>query len=185
MMFVAASTAATGQQARNPGYERFKSFFSPLVGVWPVQIVDRDEYGKIEFQTVQLRDFNFVAGGRFVRETALMRDSSARQAEVGIHLFGYDGRQDRVLIHGFWGNSADRFVFVPARFEGQDLTTALVGMMVVTHGDGRRVETQSRMQWESPTRFSWRTTGKRKDGSTFPDEELIYTIVPIGMESRP
>jgi hypothetical protein len=144
-----------------------------------VRIVDRDANGAVEYQTMQLRDFRLAAGGRFVRETAIVRDSGGRQIEAGFHLFGYDNVADRVLLHGFWGNSADRFVFVSGRIEGEGPGAVLRGAMTVTHPDGRRVETRSEMKWEGAERFVWRTSGRRADGTHFPDEELVYTIAPV------
>ena len=171
--------AQTSPATTQTGRERFAEFFKPLVGTWPVHILDRDQDGKVEYEATQLRDFRFTIGGAYVREMAIVRDSKGRQMESGMQLYGYDPKADRVLIHGFWGNSADRFVFVPARLVGDGAATKLVGRMTVTHPDGRTVSSESEMAWDSPERFVWRTYSKKADGSTYTDEQLTYSVSPV------
>ena len=178
---LALCTAAAGAQPTAPpsGRARFVEFFKPLIGTWPVHILDRDAVGKTEFETVQLRDFRFTVGNAFVRETAVVRDASGRQIEAGLQLYGYDPRGDRVLIHGFWGNSADRFVFVSSRIASHGRNATLTGTMTVTHPDGRVVESGSEMKWAAPDRFVWQTFSKRADGSSYVDEQLTYTVAAV------
>lgn len=181
-----AMTALAPAAAQSPqppaaaiGHARFAEFFKPLIGTWPVQILDRDANGKTEYATVQLREFRFTMGGAYVRERALVRDSKGLELESGIHLYGYDPASDRVLIHGFWGNSADRFILVPSTFVGEGRQAKLVGTMTVTHPDGRTVKSMSEMAWDGSDRFIWRTYSKRPDGSTYTDEQLTYVISPV------
>ncbi len=183
ILMVAASVAPAQQPAARSGAAGFREFFKPLIGTWPVHILDRDAAGKTEYETVQLRDFRFTAGGAFVREIAIVRDSSGRQMESGIHLYGYDPQGDRVLIHGFWGNSADRFFFAPGRIEGEGRNAKLTGTMTVSHPDGRAVTSASEMAWTAPDQFVWRTYSQRSDGSRYTDEQLTYTVAPVEVVS--
>lgn len=177
-----AAQPATGQapsESRPPAPNPFAEFFRPLIGTWPVHIIDRDAQGNVEYETTQLRDFRFAVGGGFVRETAIVRDGAGRQLEVGFHLYGHERAGNRVLLHGFWGNSADRFLLVDGRIEGQGRETRMVGTMAVSHPDGRVVRSRSEMGWESADRFFWRTYSERADGTSYLDEELVYTVAPV------
>ena len=175
----APAIAQAPQPVARTGHARFVEFFKPLVGTWPVQILDRDAAGKTEYETVQLREFRFTMGGGYVRETALVRDSKGRAFESGMQLYGFDPVKNRVLIHGFWGNSADRFFLAPSEIVGEGRQAKLVGTMTVTHPDGRTVQSSSEMAWAGPDRFVWRTFSKRPDGSTYTDEQLTYVISPV------
>ena len=179
MAALLVATTAGAQPVAPSGADRFREFFKPLIGTWPVRILDRDAAGKTEYETIQLRDFRFTAGGRFVRELAVVRDANGRQVESGIQLYGYDPEQDRVLLHGFWGNSADRFVFVPGKIVGEGRKAKLTGTMTVTHPDGRVVTSASEMAWAAPDQFVWRTISRRPDGSEYADEQLTYTVTPV------
>ena len=176
-----ASPAASQAPA---GQARFLDFFRPLVGTWPVHVLDVDAAGKVEYETTQLRDFRFTIGGTFVRETAIIRSAEGRQVEVGIHMWGYDRTTDRVLFHGFWNRTGERLSYGPHRIEGNGQAARLVGTMTTTEPDGTTVTMPSQLERKGD-KLVWTTIGTRPDGSLYDDHVLTYAIAPVEVISAP
>lgn len=138
---VLAVAAPAAAQAQAQPIENFRALFVPLIGAWPVEVIDYDAEGRVEYQSLQLREFRFVAGGRQVRETLLMRDSVGRVVEGGMVLHGLNFESGEVSTWTFWGQDGDGLMGV-SRFEGAGADLRLVGEGV-TQFDGRPARVRS------------------------------------------
>lgn len=166
---------AAPAQAQQSHIENLREMFVPLIGAWPVEVLDYDAAGNIEYQALQLRELRFVAGGRQLRETLLMRDSRGRVIEGGMVLHGLNFDTGEVSTWTFWGQASDGLMGV-SRFEGSGEALRLVGEGT-TQFEGRPARVHSEFRWENGA-LVWRTWLRPQGQREHLDHVITYRTSP-------
>lgn len=169
------SVAPAPAQAQQSHIENMRAMFVPVIGAWPVEVLDYDAAGNIEYQSLQLRELRFVAGGRQIRETLLMRDSRGRIIEGGMVLHGLNFDTGEVFTWTFWGQPSDGLMGV-SRFEGSGEALRLVGEGT-TEFEGRPARVRSEFRQENGA-LVWRTWLRPQGQREHLDHVITYRTSP-------
>lgn len=173
---LALSLHAAAAQTPDEHASRFRDFFAPAIGAWPVEVVDYDAAGKVEYRALQLRELRFSVGGRYVRESVLLRDARGRTMEGGVMLHGLDGQTGVVRTFGFWGMPTDG-LFVTSRFATAGDALRLQGAGT-DYPKGKPVKTRSDIGWDKG-QLVWRSYHVDENGREYPDHVLTYQVAPV------
>ncbi len=172
MILLLAMTGQAFAQER-PDLTRFKAFGDGLIGEWAVDIRDFDENGEVSWSATQRRIFEYKIANEFIEErTYFTSQSTGKDVDVSLHVYGYDPKQNILSVDGYWGGSPGRLFAVTTSLD--DENRQAIGEMQLRMKDGSIVTHRYVLGWISDESFTHRAYETTADGREFLTEELIY-----------